>query len=262
MHKVGTFLLVVMTVSLFALMMGNDYYLFNPISMLFKKGWGELEFDYYANYQRMGMTLRYDKYDYVIGGSIWYTGEELILKPSNGWANLGVGGVVRLADMVYLSGALGVNLADLSSDFNVSFAFGGSTRKYFRFARGFSSRGVAAIYYQPYFSDSFDLSNAYLGIFMDTWGVDGRIAFDIKLDLAFTKEEGTLFDFVRIVGVYVNNGFMISAGWNVDHVISAMKNNTYVGAGVDNGAFKFWGEIYISRDITLTTWAVKALLSF
>ncbi len=261
MKRIAVMSLIVLGIAVFGLMMGNDYYVFNPIALRYRVGWGELGFDYSPQYQRMGFTLRYDEYGYTLGGSVWYIGEDLINSPKDGWLNLGLGGVLKLGEHVVLAASLKTKPDLTGSVVNIAAGFGGSTSKYFRFLRGLSRRGFAAIYYQPYFAGEFSFTNAYLGMYMDTWGGEGKISADVKLDLAFTKESGKLFDFIRGIFILEKGILLVGGGYNIDHVSQKLKNSTYFAAGATLDAIKAWVEVYLTKDGGIT-FAVRTNLTF
>ncbi len=255
-------LIAALTLTAFPMIMGNDYYIFNPIALTFKVGWGELGFDWSPQYQRMGFTLRHEEYKRTFGGSVWYIGRDLINKPSEGFVNLGVGGSVFFGESLVLAGSAKINPADLGrTDLNVALAFGGSTSRYFRFLRGLSRQGLAAIYYQPYYRRGVSFTNAYIGLYMDTWGNEGRISTDLKLDLAFTRESGTIFDFVRALFIFEKGMLLVGGGWNIDHMAEWLEGSTYGAVGLSLDAIKLWTELYYTKSADLT-FAVRTTLVF
>ncbi len=256
MRKVLIFSLSLLTVFLFSNVISADYYLENPLSVRFRVGWGEIQFGFSPNYQDMGISLRLEEANYSVGGSIWYCAEDLINRPQEGKTFIGFAGVYQLGEMFYIGGSAGIYPTDLKkSEANIIFAVGGYTRKYFRFMQGFSTRGMAALYYQPYLKNEFSLTNAHVGMFMDSWGSGGRFAADVKLDLRFASgEEGKLYDFLTAYVVFEKENFLFGGGWNTKHG----KINGTVGLNFD--AIKTWLEVYYTDGTT--TWTINGLISF
>jgi len=249
----GFSLLVVLALSN---VVSANYFLENPLSSRFRVGWGEIQAGFSPDCQNMGMVLRLEEEVYSITGSVWYAAKDIINHPQEGRAYVGLAGVYQISEMFYIGGSAAFYPSDLSnSEANLIFAAGGYTRKYFRFMQGFSTRGMAALYYQPYLKDKLSLTNAYIGMFIDSWGSGGRFAADVKLDLSFASgKKGKIYDFLSADAIFEKENLLFGGGWNTKHG----KINGTVGLNFD--AIKTWLEVYHTDGTT--TWTINGLISF
>jgi len=240
----------------FSSVISADYFLENPLSSRFRVGWGEVQVEFSPDYQNMGLSLRLEEKEYSAVGSIWYVAKDLINNPQEGKTFIGLAGVYQLGEMFYIGGSTSFYPSSLGdSEVNLIFAAGGYTRKYFRFMKGFSTRGMAALYYQPYLKNEFSFTSACVGMFIDSWGSGGRFAADVKLDLRFVSgAEGKLYDFITAYLVFEKDQLLFGGGWNTREG----KINGTVGLTFD--AIKTWLEIYYTDDAT--TWTVNGLITF
>jgi len=255
-RKAFIFVSLFMVAIAFSNVISADYFLENPLSSRFRVGWGEVQVGFSTDRQNMGLVLRLEEEVYSVAGSVWYAATDLINRPQEGKTFVGLAGVYQMGEMFYIGGSAAFYPSDLnSSEVNLIVAAGGYTRKYFRFMQGFSTRGMAALYYQPYLKNEFSPTNAYVGMFIDSWGSGGRFAADVKLDLSFASgKEGKIYDFLSADVIFEKDKLLFGGGWNTNHG----KIGGTVGLNFD--AIKTWLEIYHTGGTT--TWTISGLISF